>query len=41
MHIYFSGIGGAGIGPMAQIAKQAGYDTFQALTSSHLLILIT
>jgi UDP-N-acetylmuramate--alanine ligase len=26
MHIYFSGIGGAGIGPLAQIARQAGYD---------------
>ena len=26
MHIYFSGIGGAGIGPLAQIAHQAGYD---------------
>ena len=25
-HIYFSGIGGAGIGPLAQVAKQAGYD---------------
>jgi UDP-N-acetylmuramate--alanine ligase len=25
MHIYFSGIGGAGVGPLAQIAKQAGY----------------
>lgn len=25
MHIYFSGIGGAGIGPLAQIAQQAGY----------------
>lgn len=25
MHIYFSGIGGAGIGPLALIAKQAGY----------------
>jgi UDP-N-acetylmuramate--alanine ligase len=25
MHIYFSGIGGAGIGPLAQVAKQAGY----------------
>lgn len=25
MHIFFSGIGGAGIGPLAQIAKQAGY----------------
>jgi UDP-N-acetylmuramate--alanine ligase len=25
MHIYFSGIGGAGIGPLAQIALQAGY----------------
>jgi len=26
MHIYFSGIGGAGIGPLAEIALQAGYD---------------
>lgn len=26
MHIYFSGIGGAGIGPLAQIALEAGYD---------------
>jgi UDP-N-acetylmuramate--alanine ligase len=26
MHIYFSGIGGAGIGPLALIAKQAGYE---------------
>jgi UDP-N-acetylmuramate--alanine ligase len=25
MHIYFSGIGGAGIGPLAQIAHAAGY----------------
>lgn len=25
MHIYFSGIGGAGIGPLAMIATQAGY----------------
>ncbi|MDB5165974.1 MAG: hypothetical protein JWM37_46 [Candidatus Saccharibacteria bacterium] len=25
MHIYFSGIGGAGIGPLAEIAHQAGY----------------
>jgi len=25
MHIYFSGIGGAGIGPLAQIAQEAGY----------------
>jgi UDP-N-acetylmuramate--alanine ligase len=25
MHIYFSGIGGAGIGPLAQVAHQAGY----------------
>jgi UDP-N-acetylmuramate--alanine ligase len=25
MHIYFSGIGGAGIGPLAMIAEQAGY----------------
>lgn len=26
MHIYFSGIGGAGIGPLALIAHKAGYD---------------
>ena len=26
MHIYFSGIGGAGIGPLALLAKQAGYE---------------
>lgn len=26
MHIFFSGIGGGGIGPLATIAKQAGYD---------------
>lgn len=26
MHIYFSGIGGAGIGPLAQVALEAGYD---------------
>lgn len=26
MHIYFSGIGGAGIGPLAQIAHQTGYE---------------
>lgn len=26
MHIYFSGIGGTGIGPLALIAKQAGFD---------------
>jgi UDP-N-acetylmuramate--alanine ligase len=25
MHIYFSGIGGAGIGPLAMVAQQAGY----------------
>jgi UDP-N-acetylmuramate--alanine ligase len=25
MHIYFSGIGGAGIGPLALVARQAGY----------------
>lgn len=25
VHIYFSGIGGAGIGPLAQVARQAGY----------------
>lgn len=25
MHIYFSGIGGAGIGPLALLAKEAGY----------------
>ncbi len=26
MHIYFSGIGGVGIGPLAEIAHDAGYD---------------
>lgn len=26
MHIYFSGIGGTGLGPLALIAKDAGYD---------------
>jgi UDP-N-acetylmuramate--alanine ligase len=26
MHIFFSGIGGAGIGPLAQVALEAGYD---------------
>ena len=26
MHIYFSGIGGTGIGPLALIAKQAGFE---------------
>jgi UDP-N-acetylmuramate--alanine ligase len=26
MHIFFSGIGGAGIGPLALVAKQAGYE---------------
>src|SRR5450631_4348908 len=26
MHIYFSGIGGAGIGPRALVARQAGYE---------------
>ena len=26
MHIYFSGIGGAGIGPLAEIAMKAGYE---------------
>ena len=26
MHIFFSGIGGTGIGPLSLIAKQAGYD---------------
>jgi UDP-N-acetylmuramate--alanine ligase len=26
MHIFFSGIGGAGLGPLAVIAKQAGHD---------------
>jgi UDP-N-acetylmuramate--alanine ligase len=26
MHIYFAGIGGVGIGPLALIAKQAGYE---------------
>src|SRR5579875_975292 len=25
MHVYFSGIGGAGIGPLAMVAHQAGF----------------
>src|SRR6202048_2796428 len=26
MHIFFSGIGGSGIGPLARLAKQAGFE---------------
>lgn len=26
MHIYFSGIGGTGVGPLAQVAKEVGYE---------------
>src|SRR5580704_3171782 len=26
MHVFFSGIGGTGIGPLALVAKQVGYD---------------
>ena len=28
MNIYFSGIGGVGIGALAEIAKSAGYNVF-------------
>lgn len=43
MHIYFSGIGGAGIGPLALVAKQAGYDVSgsDATDSSYLKYLIS
>ena len=35
MHIYFSGIGGTGIGPLALLAQQAGYEVSGSdLTSS-------
>ncbi|OVE79470.1 hypothetical protein BVY00_00320 [bacterium G20] len=42
MHVYFSGIGGAGIGPLALIAKQAGYEVSgsDASDSSYLKYLI-
>ncbi|MEK7561326.1 MAG: Mur ligase domain-containing protein, partial [Patescibacteria group bacterium] len=43
MHIYFSGIGGAGIGPLALVAKQAGYEVSgsDANDSSYLKYLTT
>lgn len=41
MHIFFSGIGGGGVGPLALIAKRAGYDVsgsdMQASTNTDLL----
>jgi UDP-N-acetylmuramate--alanine ligase len=41
MHIYFSGIGGVGMGPLAEIARDAGYtvsgsDIEEGLMSDHL-----
>jgi UDP-N-acetylmuramate--alanine ligase len=41
-HIYFSGIGGSGIGPLALLARQAGYqvsgsDVKQSSTTDHLM----
>jgi UDP-N-acetylmuramate--alanine ligase len=50
MHIYFSGIGGTGIGPLALIAKQAGFDvsgsdkqnsSYIAYLKSHGIVTIT
>ena len=43
MHIYFSGIGGAGIGPLALVAKQAGYEVSGSdkQTSSYLEYLVS
>ena len=38
MHVYFSGIGGAGIGPLALIAHQAGYDVSGSDAQSSLYI---
>jgi UDP-N-acetylmuramate--alanine ligase len=36
MHIYFSGIGGVGLGPLAEIASDAGYEvTGSDMTPSH------
>lgn len=36
MHIYFSGIGGVGIGPLAEIARDAGYEvTGSDMAASH------
>lgn len=37
MNIYFSGIGGVGIGPLAEIAKDAGYTVFGSDTSPSLV----
>jgi UDP-N-acetylmuramate--alanine ligase len=42
MHIYFSGIGGVGLGPLAEIARDAGYDvsgsdTTAGLTTAELI----
>lgn len=37
MNIYFSGIGGVGIGPLAEIAKDAGYVVFGSDTSESLV----
>ena len=38
MNIYFSGIGGVGIGPLAEIAAGAGYDIFGSDTTAGLTI---
>lgn len=37
MHIYFSGIGGVGLGPLAEIAQQAGYVVSGSDTTSSLM----
>ena len=37
MRIYFSGIGGVGIGPLSRIALEAGYDVCGSDRSSSLI----
>lgn len=37
MHIYFSGLGGVGIGPLAEIAQGAGYDVSGSDLSDNLM----
>lgn len=37
MHIYFSGLGGVGIGPLAEIAQTAGYDVSGSDASDSLM----
>jgi UDP-N-acetylmuramate--alanine ligase len=37
MHIYFSGIGGVGLGPLAELARDAGYEVSGSDTSASLM----